>query len=970
MSDTASGNQPSRASNDRDSETGSVGSSKKTVAKHVPLSNDQATVISSRSPIQPSSQVEDAKPDQPGEFPPRTQLGHFELLEYVGGGGMGRVFQALDTRLGRIVALKVLSRSQAEEMETLMRFRNEARSAARLNHPGVVQVYFVGEEEGLPFIAFEFVEGMNVRDLVVQRGPLPLAEALSYTLQVAEALAHAADHKVVHRDIKPSNVLVGPGGRTKLIDMGLARLQKAGDSEDDLTASGVTLGTFDYISPEQARDPRNADKLSDIYSLGCALFYMLAGCPPFPEGGAIQKLLQHQGDEPPDIREFRPELPEETSRVLRKMMAKEPHRRYGDSRALIEALQSLAEQVGLRPMGAGHTMWAVPREPNTSFIWRSTPWLIPTAALVVIVFLLDVFWSPSAQEDDRLRTAWNANQAAGAVESTALGQSSASNETTENEQGQADSSAAPTDGTLASESAAPGHSENEGGTPAVEVDQTTEPDDAVGQPEPPGTDPLLDPVKPNPLGQLAAAGSSGEGLAPEAVTGSLSLFTPASLGISVDLMNLGTPVGLNAGATSAADEPEGVLAPIPSGVLVVDPAGETDGVFATLGAAIGAAESGDVIELRYNGRLDAEPIALDNLAVTVRPGNGFRPVIGFGPSEIDPIKHPCSMFTLNGGQLTLIDVPVELDVPREVLTDSWSLFEIGQGARVSLRKCWATIRNASDRQTAYHQEVAFFRVQAAPGAEIVMPDEPTAVQPVSVELTDCIVRGEAVFLRVRDLQPVDVFWENGLLATTERFLHVEDGEEGRQLGEHIYIELKHLTAMMDGLCLLNHGRYGSHQLVTQIRCAGSVLIAAGESPLIEQMGIRDAGESRDQIRWEGEGNFYWGFSDFWTVRYSDPDIPPKLTPFDEWTSWWEYETSPTVGPPPEIILSERAGRAVHQLTPADFAAAKFVTGEDSADGSTDVEPSSEEPDSVSEVAPGFRADTLPQLPAEVPSDQP
>ena len=189
---------------------------------------------------------------------------------------------------------------------------------------------------------------------------MPLAEAISYTLQIAEALAHADARSVVHRDIKPSNVLITPEGRVKLIDMGLARLRQADPAVADLTASGVTLGTFDYISPEQARDPRNADIRSDIYSLGCTFFFMLAGQPPFPEGTVLQKLLQHQGDEPPDILQFRPELPEESSRVLRKMMAKDPARRYASPADLVADLLELAEEIGLRPMSPTSRIWLVP----------------------------------------------------------------------------------------------------------------------------------------------------------------------------------------------------------------------------------------------------------------------------------------------------------------------------------------------------------------------------------------------------------------------------------------------------------------------------------------------------------------------------------------------------------------------------------------------------------------------------------
>ena len=314
---------------------------------------------------------------------PGDRLGHFELVEYVGGGGMGRVFRAIDTQLGRTVALKVLPPEQASDPDALQRFQNEAQSSARLDHDNIARAYYVGEDRGLHYIVFEFIEGVNVRLLVERKGPLPLAEAVSYTLQVAEALAHADARAVVHRDIKPSNVLITPEGRVKLIDMGLARLRHADPAVADLTASGVTLGTFDYISPEQARDPRNADIRSDIYSLGCTLFFMLAGQPPFPEGTVLQKLLQHQGDQPPDIQQFRPELPEESSRVLRKMMAKDPRHRYASPAELVADLLLLAEQIGLRPMSPTSRIWLVPQEPSVSFLQRHLPWIAPVAALVV-----------------------------------------------------------------------------------------------------------------------------------------------------------------------------------------------------------------------------------------------------------------------------------------------------------------------------------------------------------------------------------------------------------------------------------------------------------------------------------------------------------------------------------------------------------------------------------------------------------
>ncbi len=294
-------------------------------------------------------------------------------------------------RLARSVALKILAPEHAADNETVARFQNEAQSAARLDHENIARVYYVGEDRGLHYIVFEFIEGVNVRDLVASRGPLPLGEAISYALQVADALAHASERNVVHRDIKPSNLLITPAGQAKLIDMGLARLRET-DSAVDLTASGVTLGTFDYISPEQARDPRNADVRSDIYSLGCTLFYMLTGRPPFVGGTMLQKLLQHQGDQPPELQQFRPELPDEVNRILRKMLAKDPRHRYATPTELVDDLIVVARAAGLRPTAPGGRTWAVHRTSIAPSYYRHLPWVISLVALIMIVIVLDRLW--------------------------------------------------------------------------------------------------------------------------------------------------------------------------------------------------------------------------------------------------------------------------------------------------------------------------------------------------------------------------------------------------------------------------------------------------------------------------------------------------------------------------------------------------------------------------------------------------
>ena len=261
----------------------------------VPPSDDQPTVITRRPPLSTPSNADTLSPFEKWGLRPGDRLGHFNLVELVGGGGMGRVYRALDTRLARTVALKVLSPDQAADGNTLLRFQNEAQSAARLDHPNIARVYYVGEDRGIPFIVFEFIEGVNIRDLVAKRGPLPLGEAVSYMLQVTAGLAHAAGRDVVHRDIKPSNILITPEGTGEADRLGLARLQRFEGPGGDLTASGVTLGTFDYISPEQARDPRDGRRSQRRLFAGLHLLLHVHRPAAVPAGHRVAEVVAAPG---------------------------------------------------------------------------------------------------------------------------------------------------------------------------------------------------------------------------------------------------------------------------------------------------------------------------------------------------------------------------------------------------------------------------------------------------------------------------------------------------------------------------------------------------------------------------------------------------------------------------------------------------------------------------------------------------
>ncbi len=363
----------------------------RTSSSATPRAPAKGEIPSSVSGTGPRASVETPLPEL-GEG-----VGEFELREAIGAGGMGAVFRAFDTTLERSVALKILPPEQASDPEIVRRFYQEARAAARLDHENIARVHSLGHDRAYHYIAFEFIDGTTIRQRVEAKGPLSASEAVNYTLQISDALVHAAERQVVHRDIKPSNIIVTPQGRAKLVDMGLARRFER-HRDDGLTQSGMTLGTFDYISPEQARDPRDVDVRSDLYSLGCTLYHMLTGRPPFPEGTVLQKLLQHQEETPPDVRSLNPEVPDGLAEVVAKLMAKDREERYQTPEDLVRALQKLSNSLGLRADHADGQVWS-----STAGWQRHLAWAIPTLAFCVVLGVM-IAWNqePSSTGADPL----------------------------------------------------------------------------------------------------------------------------------------------------------------------------------------------------------------------------------------------------------------------------------------------------------------------------------------------------------------------------------------------------------------------------------------------------------------------------------------------------------------------------------------------------------------------------------------
>jgi serine/threonine-protein kinase len=269
-------------------------------------------------------------------------MGKYEVVQHIATGGMGAVYKAKDTETGREVALKILMPELALKANMLERFRREARSAEKLNHENIVRQFEFGEVGGNYFIAMEFVEGVDLHDYIKENGPLDPEEARAIVLQASRALRHSHEQNIVHRDIKPSNFLLTRKNNRpliKLADFGLAREVDA--DEDRVTRAGTTVGTIDYMSPEQAKDSSAADIRSDLYSLGSTWYHLLAGHAPFNKGGLGERLIKIMHEEPPDLREINPLVSAECWDVIYKLLAKEPDDRYQTPSELIDDLLTL-----------------------------------------------------------------------------------------------------------------------------------------------------------------------------------------------------------------------------------------------------------------------------------------------------------------------------------------------------------------------------------------------------------------------------------------------------------------------------------------------------------------------------------------------------------------------------------------------------------------------------------------------------
>jgi len=810
-----------------------------------------------------------------------VSIGHFALERRIGSGGMGTVFLAQDERLQRPVALKVLAPHQTADPASVQRFQNEARSAARLDHDHIARVFFYGEDQGLHYIAYEFIQGTNLRDMIRLRGRLDPTEVVNYAVQLTAALCHTSANGVVHRDIKPSNIIVTPQGKAKLVDLGLARKESLEESAQ-LTVAGTTLGTFDYISPEQAKDPRSVDVRSDIYSLGCTLYHALTGEPPFPEGTVLQRLLDHQDKPPPDPvlknRRVSPAL----SAVIRKMMAGDARKRYATAEDLLRDLLIIANALGLRGVASERTLpsaWpALPRGSRVQVVGWSLTAVTLTTAVVLLNLRPDLLqpFTPSA----------SAAAAPSAVPTQRHGDAPAER-----------ARRAASETRVAENAAAAGAVSS----PGIDFNQQVL--------EPPGStrisEPVLDPrqvfrddqlMLPSPI--VPRSGDT------ERETGPL----PVAPVPTVESAAADAERAANEGTRPPRTSPTDVSAERLGPFVVLGTNGGSRS-FESLDAACAEIREQGIIELHFDGRLSSpqHPLRLiGKKLVTIQAAKGRQPVLWFAPKDPVIDANQSRMIFVAGGTLSLINVDLELHLnsPNLSPADLWALISCARPDRLRLQNVMATVINPG------HQAAAVVEMAAPAGeglSKMGMMKEGMPIVPCEVFVDRSILRGECSGFRIRDAVAVRCVFEQSLFAVGEWLIQAELPFNGMSPASPLSVSLSHNT------CLMGNGLYSAQggddvsrrRLAVQFSSRDNLFASASNQPLLDQQLPADQTDYRELVSWAGERNFFDALEQFWVV-HTPTGAGMQQFDFEAWCNFWG--SSETVGSQNEPIAWRRTWR--------------------------------------------------------------
>ncbi|MBI1346214.1 protein kinase [bacterium] len=833
-----------------------------------------------------------------------TLLGHFRIRRRIGAGGMGTVFLADDEKLQRPVALKVLSPQQTADPASVHRFLNEARSAARLDHDHIARVFFYGDDQGLHYIAYEYVQGANLRDLIRSQTRIEAADVVAYALQLASALCHTSSAGVVHRDIKPSNIIITHQGKAKLVDLGLARKESLEESAH-LTVAGTTLGTFDYISPEQAKDPRNVDVRSDIYSLGCTLYHALTGEPPFPEGTVLQRLLDHQEKEPPDPAIKNRRVSPALSAVVRKMMAVDPKRRYPTAEALLSDLLVVAATMGLRTSLGPETHYAELLRPRHTWWSQNANWVLAATGLLIAAAIWQAF-PQLTQPTESLATI-----SGPAAESPVI--VPAEPPVTGTDSPSLSMQPATTTPILAERTLT---------TPNVKplpVDTATEPTpiataaaDGSASPRPVGIDtelksilfpPFSDPslqdvfspmtLRPLPttVTDNSTPGSSGTtgpavgpnvaGMSPPRVPDAPS--APEVIASTAGSADAKLPQNPISPAGSSGTSPAAVVNQNTLPFLILG----TGQSYATLEAACMEVRDQGVIELHYDGRraVPERPMRIVNKRITIQAARGRKPVITFAPKgpSGDPLQ--ARMMTVSGGSLALANLAIEMQVRPGSTADLWAMFRIERPDRLRLQNVHLTIVNPSLLAAAVVESAApattsFTKMGAMKDALPVIPTE--------VLIEQSVIRGEANGLVLHDAMPFNLEFRQSLLAIGEWLVQQEFAPDVMSTSSRLSIDLTNTTCVLgQGLIrVVDDDDVSGRQLPIQITARNNIFSCGPGAPLIEQQFAMSTMDVRKFLIWSEEHNRFDGIDTFWLVRFVAPPEEDRWD-FNAWKSWWE-----------------------------------------------------------------------------------
>ncbi|CAK9016836.1 Serine/threonine-protein kinase PknB, partial [Durusdinium trenchii] len=828
------------------------------------------------------------------------ELGHFVVEERIGRGGMGSVFRAIDRRLDRVVALKILAPDQSRDQASVIRFHNEARAAARLDHDNIARVHYTGEDQGLHFIAFEFVTGTNIRDFIMQKGRLSPQEALNYTLQIADALRQLAAVGVVHRDIKPSNIVVAPTGRAKLVDLGLAR-NNSSDAREDLTVAGTALGTFDYISPEQAVDARNVDIRSDIYSLGCTLYHMLTGEPPYPRGSMFEKVINHHRPVPPDPSLKNPSVSAPLARVVQKMMASNPDERYAGPDALLQDLVQIAESMGMRPTYPEAVIWNVPLFSSRERRWDAAKsWMAVAVVLLVLVILVDhVRWS------DLWTTAALPEVKIGAP-GTAPTEEDAALRPPESVP-VASAPAMPPAEVVSPDSETPSSSAESGESQGILAGM------AVSQRSAVAAD-LLTMLPGNPK-----RGSSAPSTVPGESDGTLAggSTRPGSVRTSPDATENATGSG---GSTESPRPAAAVALTRPFVVLQFEEGEEK--AFPTLEAACTAAPDDAVIELRFDGRSapPQSPVRVVNKRLKIRPAPNVRPVLEFRlPQEtvLTALSRTARMVSIRNGGLELYDLDVVMWVDSGFPIDSWSMIEAGAASDVVLRGVSLTVANPNRSPAALFE----LPTPSAGGIEEMMSDTARAPS-FRLQMEETVCRGQADLFLQRNAESGEIRLRDTAVAVSGAMLRLDGAEvfgltTSAESENRLVVSAQHVTALLgEGMLRVDTGDQGTVPTVEVDSRDSIFVLPRGSEAFVAMTGHDDLENFLDRFVWVGhrDANFFEMEGPLWDIRAPQSLIlDRRVFDFDEWSRQWaptddRLVSTSLLEQPPESLADD-----AHQL---------------------------------------------------------